>query len=297
MTARDTITVLDIDVIGRPRPKGSMRHVGQGRMVEQVDNRDWRAMVTATARANLHGVFRNPIDWEIEGKGDTLSVTAFAELAGTGRRVEVTIDMATAKREGWTKNAKYQSIPEQMLRYRSAAFLIRLYCPEVMIGLPASAEIEDGMRDVSPPEVGELLAAATVGKPVAALPEYIVPETDADAGEMVEDEGHDPETGEVKAKPDAKPKAAPKADPKPAAKPREPSPADAAFIENTVNGIEGDLIDGAGWDDTMDAWSSQIDEIKRLGGRSKWDEIEARLKDTAAKVAEGDSGDMFGGRT
>lgn len=102
------------------------------------------------AKANQHGVFRDPIDWDIKGKGDTLSATAFGFLSGTGKRVQVTCDMEMAKKEGWTKNAKYQSIPEQMLRYRSAAFLIRLYCPEVMIGVPAQVELELEARDVTP---------------------------------------------------------------------------------------------------------------------------------------------------
>lgn len=102
------------------------------------------------AKANQHGVFRDPIDWEIKGSKDSLSVTAFAVLASTGKRVAVTCDMAMAKAEGWTKNAKYQSMPEQMLRYRSATFLIRLYCPEVMVGVPAAIEHELAMKDVTP---------------------------------------------------------------------------------------------------------------------------------------------------
>lgn len=109
------------------------------------------------SKANMHGVFKNPIDWEVTGRGtDNLSVTAFAVLAGTGKRVQVTCDMALAKAEGWTKNPKYNSMPEQMLRYRSAAFLIRLYCPEVMIGVPAAVEVEmEAMRDVTPADVVE----------------------------------------------------------------------------------------------------------------------------------------------
>lgn len=103
------------------------------------------------AKANQHGVFRDPIDWDVKGKGETLSVTAFGILRGTGKRVQVTCDMEMAKKEGWTKNPKYQSIPEQMLRYRSAAFLIRLYCPEVMVGVPAAVEVElQAARDITP---------------------------------------------------------------------------------------------------------------------------------------------------
>lgn len=106
------------------------------------------------AKANQHDVFKSPIDWEIKGKGKELSVTAIAELAATGKRVSYTADMAMAEAEGWTRNAKYKSIPELMLRYRSAAALIRLYCPEVMVGMPAQIEVELGgeMRDITPQE-------------------------------------------------------------------------------------------------------------------------------------------------
>lgn len=119
------------------------------------------------AKANQHGVFKDVIDWEVKGKGDTLSVTAFATLAGTGRRVSVTLDMETAKKEGWTKNSKYQSIPEQMLRYRTAAFMIRLYCPEVMVGVPSAIEIELEAKDVTP-EGGPVVVEATAEPPIEA---------------------------------------------------------------------------------------------------------------------------------
>lgn len=109
-------------------------------------------------KANQHGVFKNPISWEIKGKGSTLSVTAFAELKATGQRVEATCDMAMAEAEGWAKNAKYKSMPEQMLRYRSATFMIRLYCPEVMVGIPAQVEVELGMKDVTPGDYAQMKA-------------------------------------------------------------------------------------------------------------------------------------------
>lgn len=106
------------------------------------------------AKANQFGVFKDPIDWRITGAGDELAVTAQAELAATGKKVHATCTMAMAKREGWTKNSKYQSMPEQMLRYRSATFLIRLYCPQVMVGVPSQIEIETGgATDLTPMDV------------------------------------------------------------------------------------------------------------------------------------------------
>lgn len=106
-------------------------------------------------RANRSGVFKGRINWRIEGKGDALSVTAYAKLADDGEEVSATATMAMAKAEGWTKNAKYQSMPEVMLRYRSATMLIRFYCPDVMLGIPVADELEDEraagrMRDVTP---------------------------------------------------------------------------------------------------------------------------------------------------
>lgn len=95
------------------------------------------------ARANSSGVFKDGIDWEISGKGQEMSATAFAILAATDRRVQITVDMAMAKAEGWTKNTKYQTMPEIMLRYRSAAFLVRMYAPQVMLGHQTAEEVED----------------------------------------------------------------------------------------------------------------------------------------------------------
>jgi len=77
-------------------------------------------------KANQSGKFAEPIDWESDGAGDDLSVTAFVILAGSGARRSVTINMKMAKAEGWTTNKKYQTIPETMLKYRTATALIRL---------------------------------------------------------------------------------------------------------------------------------------------------------------------------
>lgn len=96
------------------------------------------------ARANASGVFDDSgIDWEVTGKGADLEVTAYAVKRASGRRVEYTVTMAMAKAEGWTKNAKYQTMPELMCRYRSATTLIGLYCPEVKFGLGVREELED----------------------------------------------------------------------------------------------------------------------------------------------------------
>jgi len=99
------------------------------------------------AQANRAGVFSSPIDWEITGKGKDLSVKAFATLKANKVTVSVSCSMAEAQAEGWTKNPKYSSMPEQMLRWRSAGRLVDLYCPEVALGIPS--EVEDVLEPVS----------------------------------------------------------------------------------------------------------------------------------------------------
>jgi hypothetical protein len=91
----------------------------------------------AIALANSSGRFAGPIRYNIEGKGETLAVTAYAPLHD-GEIVDCTVTYEMAVKEGWTRNPKYKSIPEQMLRYRAAKWLINQTCPEVLFGLDIS---------------------------------------------------------------------------------------------------------------------------------------------------------------
>lgn len=126
------------------------------------------------ALANRSGVFRGPIDWREEGQGESFAVTAFATLAGEeGREVAYKVSMAMARAENWTKNAKYQSMPSLMLRYRSATLLVRLYAPEVLMGLQTREELEDvqAAKGAEPAEfvVEQPERAAAPAAPVAQL--------------------------------------------------------------------------------------------------------------------------------
>lgn len=75
-----------------------------------------------------------------------------AEYRETGEVVkgtEVTISMAKA--EGWyskkdkygNETSKWQTIPEQMLAYRAAAFFARVYIPNSLMGVYVEGEAED----------------------------------------------------------------------------------------------------------------------------------------------------------
>ena len=115
------------------------------------------------ARANRSGIFRGRINWRVTGTGPTLNVVAFATLADTGDVVEIGCSMAMANAEGWTSNKKYQSMPELMLRYRSATMLVRLYAGDVMLGYSTVEELE-----TLPPEV--MVSQMPTGRSALGLP-------------------------------------------------------------------------------------------------------------------------------
>jgi hypothetical protein len=96
----------------------------------------------AIARANKSGMLKGPITWSSKGQGENLEVTAKAVLRDSGETITAVVTMREAIADGWTRNAKYQTIPEQMLRWRSATRLINLYIPEVLFGLGVREEVE-----------------------------------------------------------------------------------------------------------------------------------------------------------
>ena len=64
----------------------------------------------------------------------------------TGKLVKGTeITLKMARDEGWmNKNgSKWKTMPEQMLKYRAAAFFARTECPEVLMGFQTADEVED----------------------------------------------------------------------------------------------------------------------------------------------------------
>ena len=88
----------------------------------------------AISLANSSGIFDSGIRYKLEGSGDTLKVTAYAKVKATGEEISYTIAMSEAVAEGWTKNSKYKTLPELMLRYRAAVLLITTHLPESLNG-------------------------------------------------------------------------------------------------------------------------------------------------------------------
>jgi hypothetical protein len=127
------------------------------------------------ARANNSGIFKGRIDWRIDKSDpDNLSVTAYAVLKETLQEVSVTCDMKMAKAEKWTRNEKYTTMPEVMLRYRSAAFLVRFYAPDVMLGYQTVEEVDD---------VSAAAAPAAPALTAQMLVDQSLPGTDSEPGE------------------------------------------------------------------------------------------------------------------
>jgi hypothetical protein len=180
----------------------------------------------AIALVNARGPFKGSIQWKLEGEGMTRQATAYAHHKDTGELCECTVSMAIAQAEGWLGKggSKWKTMPDQMLRYRSAAWLARLYAPECLMGMQTLDELED--IDAPAPSIASL----PVGRTSFRAPEIhgsnaehnaaAESESKPDPAPEVVDKG----TGEVKPETKDEPKETPAAETKP--EPAKPEPAD-----------------------------------------------------------------------
>ena len=131
------------------------------------------------AMVNASGRF-SPIKFKLEGDGQERTCYAYATDKASGETVEgPVVSMAMAKAEGWStkSGSKWLTMPELMLRYRSAAFFARLYAPDITLGMQTAEEVEDAPpeRNVTPAQVPEVkglfpsLPEASTASPVAVL--------------------------------------------------------------------------------------------------------------------------------
>ena len=89
------------------------------------------------------GRFTN-FDYLVKGEGDTLEVQCVAKRLEDQKLVKgTTVSMRMARLEGWTRNSKYQSMPDLMLRNRAATFFGRQYIPDLLLGVQTSEEVVD----------------------------------------------------------------------------------------------------------------------------------------------------------
>ena len=98
-----------------------------------------RTLIEAT------GLYRDLDLIEVGEKGkDDWGYYAQAVKKSDGKIVKgATVNLGMAKTEGWTKNSKWQSMPELMMQYRALAFFARVYASSAINGLQTLEEIED----------------------------------------------------------------------------------------------------------------------------------------------------------
>jgi len=104
------------------------------------------------------------------------SCQCFAALKTTGEQVsgpKITLDMA--KKEGWTKNTKWSTMPQTMLRYRAASAFGRFYIPDLILGIQsveenevidAEIEVVEETPESKLDKVNEILIPKTEPQPV-----------------------------------------------------------------------------------------------------------------------------------
>ena len=106
----------------------------------------WSGSFCAAA-INGSGRF-TPLEYEFVGEAGTPSYgcCATAVRVSTGKRCNsdvITIKMA--QDEGWVNKpgSKWRTMPVQMMMYRSAAFFARVFCPDILLGIPTYEEVQD----------------------------------------------------------------------------------------------------------------------------------------------------------
>lgn len=112
---------------------------------------------------------------------------AFAKRGGLPVIEGPEVTMAMAKAEGWIdrSGSKWKTIPELMLRYRSAAFFGRLNAPELLLGMQTAEEEQDRVIEHAPQQLTSGVAGARALladlPPATAGTESHVPQHDANS--------------------------------------------------------------------------------------------------------------------
>jgi hypothetical protein len=205
-----------------------------------------------------------------------LECIAWAIEKETGERITspaVSIEMAV--KEGWygKNGSKWQTMPEVMLRYRTASFFGKLYAPELLMGLQTVEEIHDAF-DATPDSRGVYSIDVEAEKVVAQGNAKPAPTDEAPApGEAIGEE-----TGEIGAPP------APIDEAKAEALDREQ---DAALREierrEVVSyAVVADAINKA---ETLDALDLAADTIRLVQNAGQRDELAAIYRQRREEMA------------
>lgn len=97
------------------------------------------------ATINSSKRYRDDLKFEVSGEKDDYGYTAYT-FDHDGKRIDGTkVDWKMVKGEGWLDKggSKWKTMPEQMFRYRAAAFFGRVYTPDLLMGMQTVDEIID----------------------------------------------------------------------------------------------------------------------------------------------------------
>lgn len=112
---------------------------------------------------------------------DSYGCRAYATEKSTSEKiVGADITLSLARAEGWEgkPGSKWKTMPQQMLMYRSASWLVRAYAPEIAMGLQTTEELRD-VYDAESDSNGEYVV-----KGVADLKVNDHQTIDSDTGEI-----------------------------------------------------------------------------------------------------------------
>ncbi len=108
------------------------------------------------------------------------------------------VSISMAVKEGWyTKNgSKWQTMPDVMLRYRTASFFGKLYAPELLMGLQTTEEVQDTLEATTAADGSiqvdvESLRASSTGRTQQKQARTEATDVELKAQQV------DPDTGEV----------------------------------------------------------------------------------------------------
>lgn len=172
---------------------------------------------------------KEPVESNQVARVKNFKCVAWVIEKATGERLESTpITMEMAVKEGWyQKNgSKWQSMPEQMLRYRAASFFGRIYAPDLLMGLRTQEEELDSMIDVTPEPTPQEIPAT-----LESIKQNVVKEVAANAQNSA---SNDVEKKSSPKKPEQVKKEAPPAEAAPAKKTQARQPKATAAEENKL---------------------------------------------------------------
>lgn len=114
-----------------------------------------------------------------EGQDDWGCRAKATELETGELLVGPLVTVALAKKEGWFQKSgsKWQTMPEQMLRYRAAAWFVRTIAPEIAMGLQTAEEMRDAVDMEREGETYLVPVRGEVSNDINALIQTIQPVT------------------------------------------------------------------------------------------------------------------------